>query len=327
MIAAVPPSTALVPTGAIAAATSRATMAYHGKSFALASRLLPPASRDAAAVVYTYCRRVDDAIDEAPAADGPAAIARLTAELDDVYAGTATEPVLAAFAAIARARALPRHYPAELIAGMAMDVADTRYHHVDELIGYGYRVAGVVGLMMCHVFGVDDDAALVPAAHLGIAMQLTNIARDVREDWARGRLYLPDELLARHGAGGLVARAGEPLPTDAAPALAATTRDLLALAERYYASGDRGLRALPWRAALAVRAARRVYAAIGGRLARRGHDVTAGRVVVSTPRKLGLVASATGAAVGDGLARLVRPRRGRHRPPAVILELRDVPRL
>ena len=82
---------------------------------------------------------------------------------------------------------------------MAMDVADTRYRTFDDLFAYCYRVAGVVGLIMCHVMGVRDDRALVPAVHLGIGMQLTNVCRDVAEDWDRGRLYLPEELLARHG--------------------------------------------------------------------------------------------------------------------------------
>jgi len=284
---------ALVPTAS--AQVARATIAHHSKSFALASRLLDRRVRDQTAVVYTWCRRADDAIDDRPAATPSElddVLATLRAELDTAYARTAAEPVLAAFGEVVHARAVPRHYPEELLAGLAMDASDVRYQTIDDVLLYAWRVAGVVGLMMSHVFGVSDDDALVNAAHLGLAMQLTNICRDVAEDWDRGRLYLPDELLARHGAPGLAGDLGRLLPASAHAPIARTVADLLALADRYYRSGDRGIRALPWRAALAVSAARRVYSAIGGRIARTGHDVLAGRAVVSGPAKLGHVAAA-----------------------------------
>ncbi|HVV81460.1 MAG TPA: squalene/phytoene synthase family protein, partial [Kofleriaceae bacterium] len=199
-----------------AAVVARRTIAHHSRSFALASALLGRRLRDQAAVVYTGGRRADDAVDE-PAAgeDHAAALARLHRELDDVYAGSAADPVLAAFGDVVRARRVPRHYPAELLAGMAMDAAGARYATMDDLRLYCWRVAGVVGLMMSHVFGVADERALPRAAHLGIAMQLTNICRDVAEDWQRGRLYLPDELVAAHGAGGLRGDLGRPLPASA----------------------------------------------------------------------------------------------------------------
>ncbi|MFN0245259.1 MAG: phytoene/squalene synthase family protein [Kofleriaceae bacterium] len=353
------PSTALVP--APSAQIARATIAAHSKSFALASRLLDTRTRDQTAVVYTWCRRADDAIDEcetrehdlAPAAgvamhelarrhDGTHAamheLARLRLELAAAYDAADAlapevgadrarlDPVLAAFGAVARERAIPLAYPAELLAGMAMDVADTRYASMAELRLYCWRVAGVVGLMMTHVFGIDDDRALVNAAHLGIGMQLTNICRDVVEDWQRGRLYLPDELLARHGAGGLAGDLDERRDADTPPALPAsalrpvggTVRELLALADRYYASGDRGLRALPWRAALAVKAASNVYRAIGTRIRARDCDVTAGRATVSTSGKLARVMAAA--------ARITFMRNARAaRVPTRTLELTDVP--
>jgi 15-cis-phytoene synthase len=303
---------------------ARQTIAVHSKSFALASRVLPPASRDAAAVVYTWCRRADDAVDEAAPGEAVPALARLRRELDDVYTGAPRDPVLAAFAAIARERGLPRHYPDELLAGMEMDVAGTHYATVDDLVGYGYRVAAVVGLMMCHVMGIDDDRALQRAAHLGIAMQITNICRDVAEDWTRGRLYVPDQVLTRHGAPGLADALGGPLPPAAVPALAASVRELLAIADRYYASGDRGLASLPWRCAFAVRAARHIYAAIGRRLERAGCDVTAGRAVVPTWHKLALVGSSALWALAQAPSRLARL--ARFRPPTSVLELPDVVR-
>jgi 15-cis-phytoene synthase len=153
-------------------------------------------------------------------------------------------------------------------------------------------------------------------------MQLTNICRDVAEDWARGRCYLPDELLASHGVGGVGAGAGHGLPASARAGLARTIRDLLALADRHYRAADAGIPALPWRAALAVRAARSIYAAIGDVLARRRYDVTAPRAVVPRRTKLALVALAAGrtlaAMPGRALASAARI-------PDHTLELADVP--
>jgi 15-cis-phytoene synthase len=314
---------------AAATSTARATIALHSRSFSLASRLLPAAYRDDAAVVYTYCRRTDDAVDEvSTSAEAIAAITRLRAELDEIYQPGApsrlVDPVLARFATIAVERRLPRHYPDELIAGMAMDAAGERYATVDDLLRYAYRVAGVVGLMMCHVMGVRDDRALVPAAHLGIAMQLTNVCRDVAEDWRRRRLYLPAELLARHGATGLdeQAAAGEPLPSSAHPAIAAVTGELLALADRYYRSADGGVPMLGWRPALGVRAARHVYAAIGSRVTAAGCDPQAPRAVVPRWKQLLLVGRAALGGLGELPSRL--GHLGPRRLPTITLELGHV---
>ncbi len=308
-----------------AALVARTTIAHHSKSFAMASKLLGRRISDQTAVVYTWCRRADDAVDEHGTADLSATLARLSSELDDAYAGRAVDPVLAAFGDLARARQIPRAYPEQLLAGMAMDASGHLYLTLDHVLLYGWRVAGVVGLMMSHVFGVADEAALTHAAHLGIAMQLTNICRDVAEDWERGRLYLPDELLASHGAQGLAAELRGPLPASAQQPIARTVADLLALADRYYASGDRGLRALPWRASLAVSAARRIYAGIGSRIADTGHDITAGRAHVSRGAKLGHVAAALGQLALDTPRRIVQ-RFSRPRPlvPTRVLERSDV---
>ena len=279
------------------AAVARATIAHHSKSFALASRLLGRRLQNQTAVIYTWCRRADDAVDEAPASDEE--IERLDAELVAAYAGSARDPVLAAFGDVARERRIPLGYPRQLLAGMAMDVRGSTYVTVEDLIVYAWRVAGVVGLMMTHVFGIADDAALVPAAHLGIAMQLTNICRDVGEDARRSRVYLPAELVGELGMQG-------------------ARRELLALAARYYRSADTGISALPWRASLAVRSARNVYAAIGGRI-----TDSLDRAVVPGRAKLALVARALGRAT---LAAPLHAFR-RYHIPTRTLELADVPRL
>ncbi|HEX4336325.1 MAG TPA: squalene/phytoene synthase family protein [Polyangiaceae bacterium] len=139
--------------------------------------------------------------------------------------------------------------------------------------------------MMSHVLGVREPAALTNAAHLGMAMQLTNICRDVGEDWGRGRLYLPSSLLAAAGMR-LPRDRQEPLPESARVPLASVTRTLLERAECFYESGDRGIPALPFRAAMTVRAARLVYSDIGRVILRRGADPFAPRAVVGKVRKL-----------------------------------------
>ena len=272
----------------------RQIMEHNSKSFALAARLLSPASRDQAAAVYAFCRRVDDAIDGAPPEAQKSALAGLYDELDRVYRGERLdEPALRAFQAVVESNDLPRRYPAELIEGMAMDVRNTRYQTLDDLLLYCHRVAGVVGLMMCHVFGITRDDALGNAAHLGIAMQLTNICRDVEEDWRLGRMYLPSELLEAAGAP-LLSPGQDPFPHDerTIAAIQQVTRTLLVQADRYYASADRGVPALPFRAGLAVRSARRLYHAIGLVVVAQDCDPRRGRAVVSTPKKLGLVSRA-----------------------------------
>lgn len=267
---------------------ARAVLAQHSKSFALASRLLPRRCRGDVAVLYAYCRRADDAVDEAPPAERRERVEALFAELASVYAGTPqTSELLVEFQDVVRRHGIPEAYPRALLEGMRSDLGPVRIAREGELLLYAHRVAGVVGLMLCHVFALSDRRALVNADHLGIAMQLTNICRDVLEDFRRDRVYLPAELLCTAGVPLLAPPCGE--VTHARAALAVAVRSLLALADRYYASGDAGLAALPFRVALAVRAARLIYAAIGGELARRDYDVTAGRAIVPLWRKLTLV--------------------------------------
>ena len=259
---------------------ARRALARHSKSFALAGKLLPSDCRDDAAVVYAWCRRCDDAIDLAGKPDRAAALARLRRELDDLLAGRPqAEPTLAAFQEVVQRRGIRERYPRELLEGMRMDVEGRRYATYDELLVYCFRVAGTVGLMMCQVMGVGDPRALRRAAHLGIAMQLTNICRDVAEDWDDGRLYLPRDLLQDFSG---VAE----LPLAA---VARAVELLLARADELYRSGDKGLAALRFRCAVAIRAARLIYSDIGRVIARRSFDVTAGRAFVSLGRKLWLV--------------------------------------
>jgi len=273
----------------------RRSIAAHSKSFDLASRLFPAERRNEVAALYAWCRDCDDAIDLAPASSHDDALARLRARLDDVYAGKPMpDAILRCFQIVVVRRRIPIEYPRGLLDGLAMDAAGARYRGVDDLLHYCWQVAGTVGLMMCHVMGVSDGRAAPHAAHLGIGMQLTNVCRDVLEDWGRSRLYLPGELLGPEADERLRAglEAGCALTLEDRPALASAVHALLALAERYYASADAGLAFLEPRSALAVRTARLVYAEIGRRIETRGCDPLRGRAVVPAARKLRLLAGA-----------------------------------
>jgi phytoene synthase len=308
----------------LALRTCREILEHNSKSFALAVRLLPAAERDLVAAVYAFCRRVDDAIDHASASEQPAALERIRAELEQVYENRELrDPSLRAFSAVVNACALPKTYPSELIEGMAMDVHDARYDNLEQLLLYCHRVAAVVGLMMCHVFGVTREDALREAAHLGIAMQLTNICRDVREDFTLGRLYLPRDLLRNAGAPELPHPVLRTFPEDPRThaAMRQVIQELLAEADRYYASAQRGISALPFRAGMAVRVAARLYREIGKELAARSFDPLRGRAVVSTSRKLRLTARAVtthGLRSDEFLRERLRATHGA-RPPRTVL--------
>lgn len=282
----------------------RAIIRRHSKSFALAARLLSPIARRRAERLYAWCRHADDAIDHAPAPHAAAlALADLRADLDAVYAGRSPNtPAAELLAAVVDDCRLPRRYPEELLAGMAMDAAGTRYETFDELLVYCHRVAGTVGLMMGHALGVSDDRAGSHAGRLGIAMQLTNIARDVAEDWNRGRLYLPLDWL-----GGVMPESG-PLRDDL---IAPSIERLLVEAEAHYAAGDEGLKYLDRRSRIAVQVARIVYSDIGNRVRSVGCRPSAGRAVVPLRRKLTAVMSA----VARGILTSGGPS---VRPPAVV---------
>jgi len=233
--------------------------------------------------------RADDAIDDVSDTEGRAALTLLEHELDLVYSGKQlSDPVLDAFQQVVERYQIPKQYPSELLQGMQMDLSQKVYDSLAELHLYCYRVAGTVGLMMCHVLGVRNPVALRHAAHLGMAMQLTNICRDVVEDWHRGRLYLPQSLLS--GLAPLLPR--HRFPTEHKSAFARAVQKLLAEADRLYLSGDRGLSYLSARSAWAIAAARLVYSSIGGILQARGYDVTLGRAHVGATTKAWLVVRA-----------------------------------
>ncbi len=255
-------------------------------SFSLASRLFDSQTRDAAHFLYGWCRYCDDQIDETTNLRLQEVRAeQLQRQTVAAFEGEpSTNPVFVAFSHLVRRYQIPSHYAMELIAGMQMDVRKERYWTVDELSLYAYRVAGTVGLMMSHLMGVSDAAALGNAADLGIAMQFTNIARDVVEDARNRRVYLPLNWLDEAG----IPETQVDDPRYRAK-LAQVTALLLDEADRYYRSGFAGLKYLPLRCAFAVAVAGRVYGEIGKRVRARGLHAWDTRTVVPTWKKLWLV--------------------------------------
>ena len=278
-------------------AAARASIARGSKSFAAASRLFDPVTRERAWLLYAWCRRCDDIADGqdhghgmSPVADAPARVAELAAMTEAALRGEATgDAAFDALALVAAEVALPDQWPRDMIAGFALDAADWRPQTADDLHLYCYHVAGVVGCMMAVVMGVapDDEATLDRACDLGMAFQLSNIARDVAEDAAAGRCYLPLDWLAEVGV-----PPGEQMQSRHREGLTLLVRRLTDEAARYEASARAGTPALPLRAAWAVLAAAGIYGAIGREVAARGDRAWNHRVTTSGPAKLGHVARA-----------------------------------
>jgi phytoene synthase len=251
------------------------------RSFHAAAYLLPRTFREPASALYSFCRSADDAVDTStrPAA----ALALMHRRLDALYAGTPyaiTED--RALAAVVRQYDLPKALVQALFEGFAWDVQGRRYANLSAVIDYAARVAGTVGAMMAVLMGVRDRELLARATDLGVAMQLTNIARDVGEDARAGRLYLPEDWLE---AAGVDAEAFLREPRFSAP-LGQVIARLLGEADRLYRRADSGIARLPARCRPAIYAARLLYAEIGNELLRMGCDSVSARAVVSGRRKL-----------------------------------------
>jgi phytoene synthase len=260
------------------------------RTFWWASRLLPRTVRDDAATVYAFCRMVDDMGDEAD--DPSVAELALQALSNEVAGRQHPRPIVAELRAAAARLGLPMEAAAELIAGVRSDLGVVRMVDDAELVRYCYRVASTVGLMMCGVLGVHCREALPHAIDLGIAMQLTNICRDVAEDAERGRVYLPAARLRAAGIDPEEVVRGTADPER----MAIVVRSVLALADRYYRSADGGMRDIPWRFRPAILVASRTYRAIGVKLRGRPPG-TSGRAVVPWPEKLAWSATAVAASL------------------------------
>ena len=288
------------------------SIAKGSKSFGLASKLFPSSIREDVVMLYAWCRHADDLIDgqQMGMTQDPDFKAGQTGRLTELRQETARalagEPVqdqaFAALAQVMKRNEIPARHPGELIEGFAMDVADRSYDTVSDTLEYCYHVAGVVGVMMAMIMGVRDNASLDRASDLGLAFQLTNISRDIVDDAAAGRCYLPRDLLQE--AGCPLEETGDPAHRTAVFGVA---EELLKTAEGYYDSALWGLPALDWRSAWAIASARRIYRQIGRILRREGPSAWEGRISTSTATKCGLVVLALGDVI---VSRFRKPNQG-----------------
>jgi len=285
-------------------AHGHASIKKGSKSFALASRVLPPVLRDDASMLYAWCRYCDDVIDGQEMGHGQIAdyktgqgerLAELTRLTHAALNGEPTDnPIFAGLARVFRAHDIPHIHADELLKGFQMDVQDRIYKTVDDILDYCYHVAGVVGVMMAYIMGVRDAATLDRASDLGLAFQLTNIARDVVDDAKADRVFVPQDLLVAAGAPIEAAALADERYWPAAHNAACAQLDI---AERYYASAKVGIKELPFRCAWAICAALKVYREIGETLRMRGPEAWQGRVSAGKGRKLWLALTAAGPAV------------------------------
>ena len=270
----------------------RKLLSHGSRSFHIASQFLPLTLRESACGLYAFCRIADDLVDLGD--DPHQALKILHHRLDLIYAATPeNHPVDRVLSQIVTDHGLPRALLDALLEGFEWDATGRRYETLDDVLEYGARVAGAVGVMMAMLMGVRDAHTLARAADLGVAMQLTNICRDVGEDARAGRLYLPRTLLKEQGIDpDNFIRNPQP-----SPALTAVLRRLLKEADDRYRQADEGIRQLPRRCRPGIWAARRLYADIGRTVAQEGYDPVSRRAVVSTGRKcqilLGLIRGAT----------------------------------
>jgi phytoene synthase len=265
-------------------AACRAMLSGGSKSFAAAAKLLPARVAEPATALYAFCRVADDLIDEGGDA---AAMAQLHARLDGIYAQRPfAHPADRSFARVVARFAIPRALPAALLEGLAWDAEGRQCADEAALEAYAARVAAAVGAIMTLLMGVRDARALARACDLGVAMQYTNIARDVGEDARNGRLYLPHDWLRAER---IEPRAFLAAPAHT-PALGRVVARLLRAADLLYARAEAGIAALPRDCRAGIAAARFVYAEIGRQVERQGLDSVSRRAVVPGHRKFRLMA-------------------------------------
>lgn len=270
------------------------SIAAGSKSFAAAARLFDPATRRDVVMLYAWCRHCDDVVDGQEGGQGRVAsaiepenrIAALRRDTARALVGDTADLAesFRALGEVAHRHRIPAALFHEHLEGFAHDVEGRRYRTLDDLLVYCWHVAGVVGVLMGRVMGVHDEGVLDRACDLGLAFQLTNIARDVVEDAREGRVYLPLDWLAEEGI-----EPGDLADAAHAPAVARLRARLVAAAEPYYASARVGIDALPRRSAWAIATAERVYRRIGEKLVAAGEGAHDRRVSTTKGEKVAAI--------------------------------------
>ncbi|OQW59460.1 MAG: hypothetical protein A4S14_05735 [Proteobacteria bacterium SG_bin9] len=285
------------------------------KSFAAAAKLFPAETRTSAHLLYAWCRHCDDVIDgqtlgfesgEAGRHDPARALDQLRIQTKRAIAGaTMDDPIFEALKRVCAKHEIPAAYPLALLDGFQMDVENRTYASLNETLTYCYHVAGVVGIMMSMIMGAREETVLDRANDLGLAFQLSNIARDVLDDAKLDRVYLPAEWLSEVGVEAMPAAI---LAPDNRSRLSQVARRLVDEAEKYYDSSLHGLEHLDLRSAWAIAAAHSIYRKIGKRVVERGADAWDTRSATSKVEKLGSVVSAAGTALyAHSLGKLSQP--------------------
>ncbi len=264
---------------------ARKITAYYSKSFYFSARMLPKEQRWATFALYGFCRHCDNLIDT-PRQRTEAEILReiqlLTEELKVAYnTGESQHPVIRAFIIITKAYGIPIEYPRDLLKGVAMDVEKARYKTFDELSLFCYRVAAVVGLMMTSVLGYKDKHAFEYAEKLGIAMQLTNILRDIKEDKEMGRIYIPQTELAQFGV-----TEQDIITEKMTPQLQALMKFQVERADQYYTEAMPGIPLLKTESQYAIYSAAKIYRGILRKIEERDYNPFLSRVFVPSAQKI-----------------------------------------
>lgn len=289
----IPPSPAAHPQSpdALAAAYEecRKVTRREARNFYFAFLTLPARQRRAIYVAYTFCRYCDDSVDaEGTYAEKLSRIQDLRTRLSATYAGKADQPVFVALADVATTYGIPEEYFQEVLNGVESDLVKTRYADFEELRAYCYQVASVVGLICIHIFGFrSGEEARKGAVDLGLAMQLTNICRDVLEDWEFGRVYLPQDEMQRFGV--TEADLGNRVVTEGFANLMEFQIDR---ARQYFASGRQLLPYLSPRSRACPAALGLIYGGVLNKIEAAGYDVFRERISLSKSAKLGLMARA-----------------------------------
>lgn len=256
------------------------------KNFYYAFLTLPSAQRRAIYVAYAFCRHCDDAVDEVGTTEEKlSALTALQSDLDRTYAGKASSPVYVALADVAATYDIPQEYFQEVIAGVESDLVKNRYETFEELRRYCYQVASVVGLICLQIFGYKDPIAREHAVDLGLAMQLTNIARDVREDLEIGRIYIPQDELARFGYSEEDLRDGV-----FNESFVELMRFQIQRARSYFRSGFKLLPYLSYRSRACPAVLGQLYRKVLEHIEEADYDVLSQRVSLSTGEKLRVTA-------------------------------------
>jgi phytoene synthase len=260
---------------------AKETTQRYAKTFYFASRFLPREKKEAAYAVYAICRISDEAVDSQRTTHSDNLV-KTRENIELAYSDTSlSNNLLLAFRQTVNKFKIPKEYFWELIDGMGMDLKINRYETFDDLYNYCYKAAGVVGLIMLKIFGVNDNRAEKSALELGIAMQLTNIIRDIKEDFSRGRVYLPQKELSQFGvtqddlSGGKVDENFKRL-----------VKFQINRARQFYANSEKGIKLINNAfSRFVIYAMKEIYAAILDSIEHNGYDVFSKRAYVSGPSK------------------------------------------